>query len=106
MITLEEFNQNIWKFFNSKKTLEEALEAFGDLSIESKSVMAMLAFKMADMKPTIGKKGEEQLELTIGVEELKHFASLCKQKEQEGWFNSLDMDGAFDNFLKTEEEDK
>ena len=106
MVSLEQFHENLWKtFFSSKKTLEEALAVFENMSMESKALMSFMAFKKDKCKKGKDKNGEECIEFTADPEELEHFTLLCMQKEKEGYFNKELSEVeifnlAFDNLLK------
>ena len=89
MVSLEQFHENIWKmFFSSKKTLEEALEVYESMSIESKSIIALIAFNKDSGKFTKDKNGNDVFELSADPEYVQNFTLLCKQKEEEGFFDN------------------
>lgn len=89
MISLEQFHENIWKmFFSSKKTLEEALDVYESMSIESKAMISMMAFRKDEGKIQKDKDGNETIVMEMTPEEIEKFTLLCKQKEQEGYFDN------------------
>ena len=88
MISLEQFHGNIWKlFFSSKKTLGEALEAFESLTIESKTLISLVAFRIEESELINIQNGKTSFTLEMDLEELEYFSLLLKQKEEEGFFD-------------------
>ena len=88
MISLEQFHENIWKlFFNRKKTLDEALEAFEMMTIESKTLISMMAFRIKKSELINIQNGNTPFSLKMDPEEIEYFSLLFKQKEKEGFFD-------------------
>ena len=89
MISLEQFHENIWKlFFSNKKTLGEALEAFEILTIESKTLISLVAFRIEKSELIDFQTEKKSFQLKMDPEELEYFSLLFKQKEKEGFFDN------------------
>ncbi len=85
MVSLEQFHKNIWElFFYEKKTLEEALEVYESMSIESKSMIGIIAYRRDEV---VLEKDKNDFEIIIDKEELENFICLCIEKEKGGSFD-------------------